>query len=99
MEIDDLLRTAVERGASDLHLKAGNQLHLRIDGALVAISDMPRLTSEDTQRMASAIMGPRQKERLPQCSEVDMAYGVGGAGRFRVSIFQQRGSIGLVLRV
>jgi twitching motility protein PilT len=99
MKIDDLLRTAVERGASDLHLKAGNRPHLRIDGELVPLAHVPRLTAEDTRAMASAVMAPRQKERMKQAEEVDMAYGVPGAGRFRVSIFQQRGSVGLVLRV
>jgi twitching motility protein PilT len=99
MEIDDLLRTAVERQASDIHLKAGNRPHLRIDGDLVALGSVPRLTSEDTLDMAYSLMSEAQKQRLQEKSEVDLAYGVSGAGRFRVSIFQQRGSVGIVLRV
>jgi twitching motility protein PilT len=46
MNIDDLLRVAMERKASDLHLKVGNYPHLRIDGLLVPLSDQPRITAE-----------------------------------------------------
>ena len=47
MQIDDLLRIAMERRASDLHLKVGNYPHLRIDGELAPLTDQPRVTAED----------------------------------------------------
>src|SRR5579863_9073347 len=99
MHIDDLLRIAMERKASDLHLKVGNYPHLRVDGELVPLTDQPRVTAEDMLTMAFSMMSARQKQKFKETSEIDMAYGVAGLGRFRVNVFQQRGNVGLVLRV
>ena len=99
MNIDDLLRIATERRASDLHLKVGNYPHLRIDGELVPLTDQPRISAEDMLNMAFSMMSARQKQKFKETTEIDMAYGVAGLGRFRVNIFQQRGNVGLVLRV
>jgi twitching motility protein PilT len=99
MNIDDLLRMAVERKASDLHLKVGNFPYLRVDGELVPISDLKRVTSEDMLNMAFSMMSNRQKQKFKETAELDMAYGVAGLGRFRVNVFQQRGNVGMVLRV
>jgi twitching motility protein PilT len=99
MHIDDLLRIAMERRASDLHLKVGNYPHLRVDGDLVPLTDQPRVTPEDMLNMAFSMMSNRQKQKFKENAELDMAYGVAGLGRFRVNVFQQRGNVGLVLRV
>jgi twitching motility protein PilT len=99
MNVDDLLRMAMERRASDLHLKVGNYPHLRIDGDLVPLTDQPRVSAEDMLTMAFSMMSARQKQKFKETSEIDMAYGVAGLGRFRVNVFQQRGNVGLVLRV
>ncbi|HYL94460.1 MAG TPA: type IV pilus twitching motility protein PilT [Terriglobales bacterium] len=99
MNIDDLLRIAMERRASDLHLKVGNYPHLRIDGLLAPLSDQPRITAEEMLNMAFSIMSSRQKQKFKENNELDMAYGVAGLGRFRVNVFQQRGNVGVVLRV
>src|SRR3990172_9824636 len=99
MHIDDLLRVAVERKASDLHLKVGNFPYLRVDGALVALGEVKRLSAEDMLNMAFSMMSNRQKQKFKESAELDLAYGVAGLGRFRVNVFQQRGNVGLVLRV
>src|SRR3989441_6312358 len=99
MNIDDLLRIAMERRASDLHLKVGNYPHLRIDGELFPLTDQPRVSAEDMLTMAFSMMSARQKQKFKETTEIDMAYGVAGLGRFRVNVFQQRGNVGLVLRV
>ena len=99
MNIDDLLRIATERRASDLHLKVGNYPHLRIDGELAPLTEQPRVSAEDMLTMAFSMMSARQKQKFKETTEIDMAYGVAGLGRFRVNIFQQRGNVGLVLRV
>src|SRR3989304_818651 len=99
MQIDDLLRIAVERKASDLHLKVGNFPYLRIDGVLLPLSELKRLTAEDMLNMAFSMMSNRQKQKFKESAELDLAYGVAGLGRFRVNVFQQRGNVGLVLRV
>ncbi|MCU0284776.1 MAG: type IV pilus twitching motility protein PilT [Acidobacteria bacterium] len=99
MNIDDLLKIAVERGASDLHLKVGNHPVLRINGLLQPFVELKRLMQEDTIAMSAAIMNKEQKERFRIEHEIDMAYSVQGLGRFRCNIFQQRGAVGMVLRV
>src|SRR5438552_430495 len=99
MSIDDLLRIAMERKASDLHLKVGNYPYLRVDGELVALTDQPRVSAEDMLNMAFSMMSNRQKQKFKEAAELDMAYGVAGLGRFRVNVFQQRGNVGVVLRV
>ena len=97
--IDDLLRIAMERKASDLHLKVGNYPYLRVDGELVPLTDQPRVSAEDMLNMAFSMMSNRQKQKFKEAAELDMAYGVAGLGRFRVNVFQQRGNVGVVLRV
>src|ERR1051325_10149209 len=97
--IDELLAIACSKGASDLHIKAGSFPFMRINGELQPMIETERLTSEDTLSMAFSIMNNRQKQRFKEVSEVDIAYGVSGLGRFRANIFQQRGTVGIVLRV
>ena len=99
LSIDDLLRRAVDTKASDLHLKVGNHPYLRIEGVLAPLSDIPRVTPEEMLSMAFSMMTNRQKQKFKETAELDMAYGVSGLGRFRVNVFQQRGNVGMVLRV
>jgi len=99
MNIDDLLKIAVERGASDLHLKVGNHPVLRIDGQLHPMVELKRLMQENTIAMAFAMMSDPQKEKFKAEHELDMAYSVAGLGRFRCNVFRQRGAVGIVLRV
>ena len=99
LNIDTLLRTACENKASDLHLKVGNYPYLRVDGELRALTQYTRISSEDMLNMAFSMMTNRQKQKFKENAELDMAYGVAGLGRFRVNVFQQRGNVGMVLRV
>src|SRR5712692_5801499 len=98
-KIDDLLINASAHLASDLHLKAGSFPVMRIGGELHPVADAPRLSPEDTLDMAFSMMSNRQKQKLKEVSEVDIAYSVNGLGRFRANIFQQRGAVSIVLRV
>ena len=97
--IDDLLRMAISFGASDLHLRAGSHPVIRINGELKQMSGVDRLTQDETLEMAFSMMSNRQKQHFKEVFEVDIGYGVTGLGRFRVNIFQQRNSIGIVARV
>jgi len=99
MNIDDLLKIAVERKASDLHLKVGNHPILRINGKLLPMVELKRLMQEDTIAMSFSIMNPDQKDKFKVQHELDMAYSVPGLGRFRCNVFQQRGAVGIVLRI
>jgi len=98
-KIDDLLRIACSFGASDLHLKVGSFPFMRIGGELRPVVDSSRLSQEETLDMAFSMMSNRQKQRFKEACEVDIGYGVSGLGRFRANIFQQRGTVGIVLRV
>src|SRR5574338_1110912 len=97
--IDDLLRMAMSFGASDLHLRAGSTPVVRINGELQPMNGATKLTQEETLEMAFSMMSNRQKQHFKDVFEVDIGYGVSGLGRFRVNIFQQRNSIGIVARV
>ena len=97
--IDDLLRMTMSFGASDLHLRAGSTPVIRINGELKPLNGAMKLTQEETLEMAFSMMSNRQKQHFKEVYEVDIGYGVSGLGRFRVNIFQQRNSIGIVARV
>src|SRR5687767_4122833 len=99
MNIDDLLTAAVTGGASDLHLKVGSYPMMRVNGTLVVAAEDRRLDRADTEAMANAILSDDQKEKFRIAQEVDLAYSIAGLGRFRCNVFQQRGTVGLVLRV
>jgi twitching motility protein PilT len=97
--IDDLLRMAMSFGASDLHLRAGATPVIRLNGELKPLSGVNKLSQDETLEMAFSMMSNRQKLHFKEVYEVDIGYGVSGLGRFRVNIFQQRNSIGIVARV
>ena len=99
MHVNDLLKLAVEKGASDLHLKVGSYPMARIHGDLSVVSDEKQLNHEDLVEMAASIMSTAQRQKFKDSQEVDLAYSVPGLGRFRCNVFQQRGTIGCVLRV
>lgn len=99
MHINDLLATAVKRGASDLHMKVGSFPMLRIDGALAPATQEKRLDKADMEVAAATLLSPEQRQKFDRAMEVDTAYSVPNLGRFRCNVFQQRGTIGLVMRV
>ncbi len=99
MQINQLLQTAVASGASDLHLKVGSYPMMRVNGTLVVASEEKRLDRNDTESMAQGLLSPDQVEKFKQNQDVDLAYSIDGLGRFRVNVFQQRGTVGMVLRV
>ena len=96
VELNDILRVALKAGASDIHIKAGLPPIFRIDGSLYPYKEANRLTPDNVNRMAFGIMNKGQQDKFRENMQVDLAYGVPGLGRFRVNIFQQRGTIGVV---
>jgi twitching motility protein PilT len=97
MNLDDLLRHAVEAGASDLHLKVGNAPFIRVDGEL-APAPYDELTAADTEAFATAVMREHKRRQFEATSEADVGYTLPGVGRFRINIFRQRGYVGLAVR-
>ena len=88
MHINDVLKVAVERKASDIHLKVGAHPVLRIDGRLQVLTEFKRMMQEDTIAMAFSIMSARQKQKFKDQFEIDMASSVRGLGRFHCNGFQ-----------
>ncbi|MBI4690410.1 MAG: PilT/PilU family type 4a pilus ATPase [Nitrospirae bacterium] len=99
MEISELLRTAVAQGASDLHIKVGSPPIMRINGELMPMASMQKLSQDDALKIAFAVMSPNQREVFKKKNDLDLAYSVPGLGRFRCNVFIQRGAIGIVFRV
>ncbi len=98
MEINDLLRQAVDARASDLHLTVGLPPMLRVSGVLTPTAGA-RLRPEDTAALASGMFNEFRRERFERTWDVDFSYAVPGTGRFRVNVYKQRGSVGIVARV
>jgi twitching motility protein PilT len=99
VELNDILKIALKGGASDIHLKPGLPPMFRVDGALVPLKNGERIPPDDLQKMAHSIMNDTQRARFDETRETDLAYGIAGLGRFRVNVFQQRGTVGIVFRV
>jgi twitching motility protein PilT len=98
-DLKALLHRAVEMGASDLHLKVGSFPVARVNGRLRRVFEDRKLDHDDLVEMAASVMPTGYRQKFKDAQEVDLAYSVPGLGRFRCNVFQQRGTIGMVLRV
>jgi twitching motility protein PilT len=99
MHVNDLLKIAVESGASDLHLKVGSYPMMRVRGTLCPATNDKRLDHDDMVAVTTAVLPTGHREKLNTQHEVDLAYSIAGLGRFRCNAFQQRGTIGMIFRV
>ncbi len=96
-DLSDFLKELVDRRGSDLHLKVNQPPVMRLDGELVP-TEHPKLMPEDTERIASEIVPEKLVGELESSGGADFAHSVSGMGRFRVNVFRQRGSLGMVFR-
>jgi twitching motility protein PilT len=97
--MEKIIQAAVERGASDLHIKAGDVFRARIDGKLVPLTKQ-RLTPEQTKAIALRfIPNEEDRARIDRIQDYDCSWGAPGIGRFRVNILRQRSSFMIVMRV
>ena len=97
IEMSDLLQLVIDEGASDLHLPVGSPPVLRIHGGLTPL-DTDVLAPEDTERLMKSITSEVNQQKLQEEGGVDFGFAFGEQARFRVSVFRQRGSVGMVLR-
>jgi len=97
IEMPDLLQLVVDEGASDLHITVGVPPMLRMNGSLTPL-DTPPLKPEDTERLMKAITSDGRRVEISEKGGVDFGFSFGEASRFRVSVFKQKGSYGMVLR-
>jgi twitching motility protein PilT len=97
--IEQIIKAAIDRNASDLHIKAGDVFRARIDGKLVPFTKQ-RLTPEQTRAIAQhLIANDEDRGRLDKLRDYDCSWGMPGVGRFRVNILRQRSSFMIVMRV
>lgn len=94
-----ILKMSVDQSASDVHLKPGKAPVLRINGHLHELQKFPKLNPQRITEIARSIMNERQIEEFREKQEVDLAYSLPGVGRFRVNVYQQRGTIAISLRL
>ncbi|MBI5097973.1 MAG: type IV pilus twitching motility protein PilT [Nitrospirae bacterium] len=99
MDVNALLKKAAQMKASDLHIKAGNQPIVRVDGKIIPLQDEKRLSPEDTLNLAKSITKDYQWEKFEKTHDIDIGYSVPGLARFRCNLFIQRGSVGIVFRI
>jgi twitching motility protein PilT len=97
--MEKIIKAAVERGASDLHIKAGDVFRARINGKLVALTKQ-RLTPDQTKAIAlKLISSDEDRARIDRLRDFDCSWGMPGVGRFRVNVLRQRSSFMIVMRV
>src|SRR5512147_317300 len=97
--MEKIIKAAVDRGASDLHIKAGDVFRARIDGRLVALTKQA-LTPDQTKAIALRLIHNEDvRQRIDKILDYDCSWGVAGVGRFRVNILRQRSSFMIVMRV
>jgi twitching motility protein PilT len=99
VRLDDLLVFTRRAEVSDLHLTVGVPPVLRIDGQLRAIEGFKPLMPADTRSLAMELLDEKQMAKLEAERELDLSFGRRGAGRYRLNVYWQRGSIGLAIRV
>ena len=96
--MEHIIKAAVERGASDLHIKAGDVFRARIDGEFKPLTKQ-RLTPEQTKAIAlQLIPNAADRERIDSIRDYDCSWGAPGIGRFRVNLLRQRSSFMVVMR-
>jgi twitching motility protein PilT len=98
LDLNALLIELKQRGGSDLHLTAGVPPTIRLHGDLMHL-DYPRLLPDELQKMIYGILTQRQREKFENELELDLSYSVPNEARYRVNVFQQRDSIGAVMRI
>ena len=99
MELNDLLKLMVKKKASDLHITVGLAPQLRIDGRLQVLTEFPSLTPQETRDLAFSVLSDEQKQRFAEKKELDASMGIKDLGRFRINVYQQRGSISMAIRL
>ena len=96
--VEQLLMTAKEQGASDVHITVGVPPKMRVNGELLDL-DYPRLMPDDCEKIILSIMNDRQLEMFKENGEADFSFSIPQVGRYRVNVFRQRGSYAAALRI
>lgn len=98
-KLDDILKLAVQKGASDIHFSAGHPPAFRISGSLALIENHPPLTGEDTREIAFVILSEERREQFLSQRDIDLSFTHKDNGRFRVNIYHQLGQVSIAMRL
>lgn len=96
--LQQLLKTTVDRGATDLHITTNSPPQIRIDGILIPLQ-LPPFNAVETKRIAYSVMTDNQKHRFEENLELDFSFGIKGLARFRANVFNQRGAVSAAFRL
>jgi len=99
MDIDTLLKICIDKKASDLHLRVGCIPMARVNGDLSPLSQFGKFNPDELTSLLYSVMNPERIKRYEEHHEADFAYNLPGMGRFRVNVYQQRGTISSVFRL
>ena len=97
--IQDILRQAKDKGASDVHVTVGLPPKMRLNGKLIPMDEFGKMLPPDTLAIAEEIMNEKQLEKLEDNGQHDMSFSIPGVGRYRLNVFKQRGSVAMAFRV
>jgi twitching motility protein PilT len=97
--LNTLVTQAARLGVSDIHLKTGNRPYWRLRGALGPVAGSQAVSAAGLDALAGVLLGERGRKQYAEQRQVDLARGFSGVGRVRASVFQQRGSTSIALRV
>jgi twitching motility protein PilT len=94
----EILKAAIQQGASDIHIKAGDFIRARVQGELMPITKQ-RVPPEQTRQLAQQLVPEWERGNIDKLRDYDCSWGASGVGRFRVNLFRQRGTMGIIMRV
>src|SRR5580693_5589296 len=92
IQLHQLLRAMIEKGASDLHITTGTSPLLRIDGSIVPLK-LPPLGAVETKQLCFSVLSEEQRAEFEKNNELDLSFGIKGLSRFRANIYTQRGAV------
>ena len=99
MTFDQMIQTASSQGASDIHLRAGHVPLIRVDGSLERWTNVAAISAQSLEAIATRLLSPAHQQVLQTRHEVDLAWQAPGVGRIRASVFRQRGTIAVSMRL
>jgi twitching motility protein PilT len=94
----EILKGAIQRGASDIHIKAGDYIRARVQGQLIPITKQ-KVPPEQARQLAQQVVPEWERPNIDKLRDYDCSWGASGVGRFRINLFRQRGTLGVVMRV
>src|SRR5688572_1788040 len=99
MELVDVLKTAVQSGASDIHLVIGKPPMMRLNGEVAEIPGFPKVSADESKRLIYSILYEEQRAKFEEHWELDCSFAVTGLSRFRVNVLLQKNGVEAVMRV